>query len=118
MEWVIGIGGVFFRAKDPKVLALWYHDHLGIDSWYRDEQGIDTAVDGEKVWQHQRGSPEQAWMVNFRVDDLDAMLAQLRAAGAVVEDNVQEAEDVGRIGRAYDPKGNCFELWEPSSLRR
>ncbi len=60
MEWVIGIGGVFFRAKDPKALALWYHDHLGIDSWYRDEQGIDTAVDGEKVWQQQRGSTPSA----------------------------------------------------------
>lgn len=61
------------------------------------------------------GSREQAFMLNFRVNDLDAMLAQLRAAGANVDDEVQEEDGVGRFGRAADPEGNRFELWEPLS---
>lgn len=118
MERVVGIGGFFFRAKDPEALNTWYADHLGAAG------GPDT----EAVWQQEAGPTvwsafeantdyfgrrDQAWMVNFRVRDLDAMLAQLRAAGVQVDDNVEEY-DYGRFGWATDPEGNRFELWEPT----
>lgn len=119
MERVTGIGGLFFRAYDPLALSRWYRDHLGIDS----------AMEGDVLWQQEAGAtvwspfpadtdyfgrPEQQTMVNFRVRDLDAMLAQLRAAGADVDGEVVEQDGVGRFGYAVDPAGNRFELWEPA----
>jgi hypothetical protein len=118
MERVTGIGGAFFRAKDPLALAHWYRDHLGIDS----------GLDGEVVWRQECGptvwapfpgdtekfGPEQAVMFNFRVGDLDAMLAQLRAAGVAVDERVESQDGVGRFGWATDPEGNRIELWEPA----
>jgi predicted enzyme related to lactoylglutathione lyase len=116
MERVTGIGGVFLRAKDPAALNAWYAEHLGV-----------TALEPGEVWQQEAGPTvwsafdadtdyfgrrEQAWMVNFRVRDLDAMLGQLRAAGAMVDEKVEEY-DYGRFGWARDPEGNRFELWEP-----
>ncbi|MGH8929920.1 MAG: VOC family protein [Egibacteraceae bacterium] len=115
MERVTGIGGAFFRAKDPLALAHWYRDHLGIDS----------GVDGETLWTQEPGptvfapfppdtakfSLKQACMFNFRVRDLDAMLTQLRAAGIVI-DKVDDYE-YGRFGWITDPEGNSIELWEP-----
>jgi catechol 2,3-dioxygenase-like lactoylglutathione lyase family enzyme len=118
MERVLGIGGTFFRARDPGALARWYQDHLGIlagdDQVWRQEAGptvwapfpADTDYFGRR---------EQAFMVNFRVGDLDAMLAQLRAAGAAVDDRTEDMAGVGRFGWASDPEGNRFELWEPSA---
>ena len=119
MERVTGIGGLFFRAKDPLALAHWYRDLLGVDS----------GVDGDTLWQQEGGPtvfapfeadtdyfrrPDQQTMVNFRVRDLDAMLAQLRAAGATVDEEVVEQDGVGRFGWAADPEGNRFELWQPA----
>ena len=117
MERVVGIGGTFFRARDPGALARWYQDHLGIPSG--DNQVWRQAA-GPTVWApfpadtDYFGRREQAFMVNFRVADLDAMLAQLRAAGADVDDRTEEMEGVGRFSWASDPEGNRFELWEPS----
>lgn len=120
MERVTGIGGLFFRARDPNALANWYRDHLGIDS----------GVDGDTIWQQEQGPtvfapfgadtdyfgrPDQQTMVNFRVRDLDAMLAQLRAAGVSVDDKREDMDGVGRFSWATDPEGNRFELWEPAS---
>jgi predicted enzyme related to lactoylglutathione lyase len=124
---VTGIGGVFFKARDPEALAAWYRDHLGVPV----DAGATHAVfaagpDGrdasgatlEAVWSafpadtDYFGPGPAGWMVNYRVADLDAMLAQLRAAGAWVADEVQEAE-FGRFGWAADPEGTRFELWEP-----
>jgi predicted enzyme related to lactoylglutathione lyase len=116
-EAVEGIGGVFFRARDPDALRNWYSQHLGIEM---EEFGtIFTAKEGDHtVWAPfpadttYFGSPDQASMVNFRVRDLDAMLAQLRAAGVEVVDHVEEHE-YGRFGWATDCEGNRFEVWEP-----
>ena len=121
MERVTGIGGVFFRARDPNALARWYSETLGVDS-YSEEQDVTW-------WQEQGptvfspfpeetdyfGRREQQTMLNFRVSDLDAMLAQLRAAGAAVDDDAQVLEGIGRFSWATDPEGNRFELWEPAS---
>jgi predicted enzyme related to lactoylglutathione lyase len=119
MERVAGIGGIFFKARDAKALAEWYRDHLGVpvmagqtDAFY------ETAAGEQNVWatfpaDTQYFGPGPApFMVNYRVRNLDAMLAQLRAAGAKVDDRV-ETYDYGRFGWADDPEGNRFELWEP-----
>ncbi len=118
-EKVTGIGGFFFRAHDPRALALWYGQHLGIT--------ITPQSDGEPSWQQESGPtafspfPEKtsyfgdgkAFMVNFRVRDLDKMVAQLTAAGIAVKVDPQ-AYPNGRFARTKDPEGNPIELWEPS----
>ncbi len=119
MERVLGIGGTFFRARDPKALAAWYRDNLGIAVMDGQTFGTLESKDGdETAWATFDADAtyfpkEQKFMFNYRVANLDAMLAQLRAAGAVVEDNV-ESYDHGKFGWATDPEGNRFELWEPS----
>ena len=120
MEKVIGIGGVFFKARDPKALAAWYREHLGLPVEPEHTYGAFTsAAAGEQaVWSafpadtSYFGSGPAPFMVNYRVRNLDAMLAQLRAAGAQVDDRVEDY-DYGRFGWATDPEGNRFELWEP-----
>jgi len=114
MEKVEGIGGIFFRARNPDVLTAWYRDMLGVGG------------EGYEPWQQQAGPtvftpfaqdteyfgrPEQAWMINFRVRDLDAMVAQLTAAGIAV---TTETYSYGRFGRLHDPEGNPIELWQPT----
>jgi predicted enzyme related to lactoylglutathione lyase len=116
-EVVEGIGGVFFRTRDPDALRAWYAQHLGIEM---DDYGTTfTAKSGDQtVWAPfpadtgYFGREEQQLMVNFRVRDLDAMLAQLRSAGVEVDSRVEEHEN-GRFGWATDPDGNRFELWQP-----
>jgi predicted enzyme related to lactoylglutathione lyase len=116
-EAAAGIGGVFFRSPDPDALRDWYSEHLGIKM--EDYGTTFIAKEGDQtVWAPFRedtdyfGSREQPLMINFRVRDLDAMLAQLRAAGVEVVDHVEEHE-YGRFGWATDCEGNRFELWEP-----
>jgi predicted enzyme related to lactoylglutathione lyase len=119
MERVIGIGGVFLKARDPKALAAWYRDHLGVPVDADQTYGALTSSGaGEMtVWStfpadtKYFGPGQQTFMVNYRVKDLDAMLAQLRAAGAQVEDKIED-QGYGRFGWATDPEGNRFELWE------
>lgn len=120
MERVTGIGGVFFKARDPKALAAWYREHLGIPVDEGQTYGaLVSEGPGEvTVWSafpedtDYFGPGPAALMVNYRVRDLDAMLAQLRAAGAHVDERVEDY-DYGRFGWATDPEGNRFELWEP-----
>ena len=123
MERVTGIGGIFLKARDPKGLAAWYRDHLGVpieeDQVYGTfTAGTDPASPEQTVWSAfpedtTYFEPSEApFMVNYRVANLDAMLAQLRAAGATVEDTVEDYA-YGRFGWASDPEGNRFELWEP-----
>ena len=115
MERVVGIGGVFFRAKDAEALRAWYAEHLGIDVQDRGAAGLDG---GATVWSifagdtNYFGPSGQQSMVNYRVSDLDAMLAQLRQAGVPVDDKIDDSE-FGRFGWATDPEGNRFELWQP-----
>lgn len=118
MEKVLGIGGLFFRARDPKALAAWYTEHLGIDgmdSVWRQEAGMTVFAPFAQGTGY-FGRPEQAWMVNFRVADLDRMTAQLEAAGIAVETRAEwDMPEVGRFARIHDPEGNPIELWEPAA---
>lgn len=120
MERAQGIGGVFFRARDPNGLARWYTDHLGVDAFSEERDATWWQAAGPTVWApfpdetDYFGRRDQAWMVNFRVADLDAMLAQLRAAGVEVDDRTELLPGIGRFGWAHDPEGNRFELWEPA----
>jgi predicted enzyme related to lactoylglutathione lyase len=119
-ERVAGIGGVFFRARDPRALAAWYAEHLGVDI----DLGYGGATftsetDTYTVWSPLPADTEyfaespQTYMVNYRVTDLDAMLTQLRAAGVRVADEREDSES-GHFGWAYDLEGNRFELWQPA----
>jgi glyoxylase I family protein len=120
MEKVTGIGGFFFRAKDPEGLARWYEQHLGIT--------LTPTSYQAPVWQQEAGPtifnpfPEKTdyfgdsskmWMVNFRVRDLDKMVAQLQAAGFEVTVDTQTYPN-GRFAHLHDPEGNPIELWQPA----
>ena len=119
MERVLGIGGYFFRAKDPEALAAWYETSLGITSmstsWSWEQEAGLTVFAPFPADTDYFGRSDQQTMLNFRVADLDAMLTQLREAGASVEDEISEAS-FGRFGHAVDPEGNRFELWQPSEM--
>jgi predicted enzyme related to lactoylglutathione lyase len=116
MERVLGIGGYFIRAADPAALTAWYRECLGLDA---DENGLWQQATGPTVFatfESQTGyfgSRAQQVMLNFRVRDLDAILAQLRAQGADVERETQAMEGVGQFGWVTDPEGNRIELWQP-----
>jgi len=119
MAKAVGIGGVFLKARDPEMLARWYAENLGIP----EQESGSLAFDGQEsagmtVFAHFPEStdyfgdrPQQA-MVNFRVDDLDALLAQLASAGVHID---PEREDFpyGRFAWIRDPEGNRVELWQP-----
>ena len=120
MEKVAGIGGFFFRAHDPKGLAQWYQQHLGIS--------LTPTAEGGTVWQQEAGAtsfspfpettkyfgdPSKVWMLNFRVHDLNKMIAQLRTAGIEVKDPETYA-GIGHFARLHDPEGNPIELWQPA----
>jgi predicted enzyme related to lactoylglutathione lyase len=117
MERVLGIGGYFMRAADPAALSAWYRDCLGLDA---DENGLWHQGAGLTVFATFEsetdyfGSRAQQTMLNFRVRDLDAMLAQLRAKGADVARETQDMKGVGRFGWVTDPEGNRVELWQPA----
>jgi predicted enzyme related to lactoylglutathione lyase len=127
MARVTGIGGILLRARDPKALSAWYAQHLGIQLnpygsaslYWTDEHPAGT---GRTEWAlfpsdttyfgpgNQQG-PQQC-MVNYRVDDLDALLTQLAAANVTIDPNRQN-EDYGRFAWITDPEGNRLELWQP-----
>jgi glyoxylase I family protein len=120
MEKVTGIGGLFFRARDHVTLGRWYQEHLGItltpssydELPWRQEAG-PSGVSPFPQDTDYFGDPQQMWMVNFRVRDLDDMTAQLRAAGIAVDLDPQLYPN-GRLARLYDPEGNSVELWQPA----
>jgi glyoxylase I family protein len=118
-EKVTGIGGLFFRAHDPKALGLWYQKNLGIT--------LEPSSAGGSVWQQEAGptvfspfpettkyfgDPQKMWMVNFRVRNLDKMVAQLQAAG--IEVKVYPPDATGHFAHLHDPEGNPIELWQPA----
>jgi predicted enzyme related to lactoylglutathione lyase len=118
-ERVLGIGGFFFRARDPRALARWYDTHLGVDptpSDYDQEPWRQAA--GPTVLQPFAadadifGSGDRHWMLNFRVRDLAAMVRQLRDANVSVELDAETYPN-GRFARLADPEGNPIQLWEP-----
>jgi predicted enzyme related to lactoylglutathione lyase len=124
MRRVTGIGGIFFKAKDAPALWAWYKRHLGIDvqAWggasfdWADAEGKPTA--GTTAWlidpqESKHFAPSAAsFMVNYRVDDLHALLVALKDEGCNVLEKVDESE-YGKFGWVIDPEGNKVELWEP-----
>lgn len=124
MARVMGIGGVFFKAKDPDALRAWYAEHLGMElqPWggcvFRWRELEIPDRDGATVWSVFPDSttyfaPSQAsFMINYRVEDLGSALTDLRQAGCAVDDRTEESE-LGKFGWVTDPEGNKVELWEP-----
>lgn len=122
MARITGIGGIFFKARDPKALGQWYRDHLGLDvqpwggaalRWGTAENPSGTTAWSVAGEDSTRFEPSAApFMVNYRVDDLTALLASLRSNGCNVLGGPEESE-YGRFGWVLDPEGNKVELWEP-----
>lgn len=124
MAHVTGIGGIFFTARDPAALCAWYKRHLGIDveEWggtaFRWSDASGNPTNGTTVWSvgqaaGDRFAPSTApFMINYRVDDLDGLLAALRADGCDVLDATDDGE-YGKFGWVMDPEGNKVELWQP-----
>jgi len=115
MTQITGIGGVFFRARDPDALSRWYQDHLGLDmskgAWM---QHAGPTVFAPFPDNSDYFPPDRAFMLNFRVTDLTALIAQLRAADIDVETRDEWNSEIGRFARINDPEGNPIELWEPA----
>lgn len=122
MKRVTGIGGIFFKAKDPVALGAWYRDHLGLEvgdwggaifSW-----GGDGSEEGITIWNTFKQDTTYldpgtaSFMLNFRVADLDALLTALKQEGCNVVGGTDESEH-GKFGWVIDPEGNKVELWEP-----
>jgi predicted enzyme related to lactoylglutathione lyase len=118
MERVLGVGGYFLRAADPAALGQWYRDCLGLDAdengVWQQESGVTVFATFDRATEY-FGSRDQQTMLNFRVSNLAAMLAQLRAAGADVADRIDDIDGVGRFGWVTDPEGHRVELWEPAT---
>lgn len=120
MKRVIGIGGIFFKAKDPKSLAEWYQKHLGIDFGGNNYTGFEfrEREKGFMVFSlfeednNYFAPSEKPFMVNFRVENLDELLEALREEGVRVFEE-REDGDFGKFGWILDPEGNKIELWEP-----
>ena len=118
VEKVTGIGGMFFRSPDPGRSVAWYAEHLGVvgppasygeSCWWQD--GGPTVLAAMPADSELFERPAQSWAINFRVDDLDAMVEQLRSAGVVVEVD-SEVYPIGRFATTHDPDGNPIQLWE------
>jgi predicted enzyme related to lactoylglutathione lyase len=120
---VSGIGGVFFKAKDPKILADWYRRHLGVQcednvavfTW---KSGNGSKRVGHTIWSifpsdtTYFGDGPSPFMINYRVRDLDRVLGALREEGVSVESKIEDSP-YGRFGWITDPEGNRIELWQP-----
>jgi predicted enzyme related to lactoylglutathione lyase len=123
MARVTGIGGVFFKSPDPKALTAWYAGHLGIqlNDWggaafdWSDEVPPTTGTTAWSVFPETTkhfGPGNQSAMINYRVDDLDALLAKLEAAGVAIDPKREDAS-YGKFAWITDPDGNRVELWQP-----
>ena len=121
---VLGMGGYFFRAQNPSVLKQWYKDKLGVGGGIGEDPV--TGLTNEWVWHCEAGpiafepfkadtdyfAADRQTMINFRVRDLDGLMASLRDAGIAIE-REETMEGVGRFARIQDPENNPIELWEP-----
>ncbi|MBS0217170.1 MAG: VOC family protein [Proteobacteria bacterium] len=122
MKRVTGIGGIFFKARDPGTLSAWYRDHLGLDvtGWNGAifKWGGDGSEPGMTIWSPfaadttYMAPSTSSFMINFRVANIDALLAALRSEGCDVVDKTESSEQ-GKFGWVIDPEGNKVELWEP-----
>lgn len=113
MAKALGIGGVFFRAEDHEALAHWYQTYLGVPGFWEQEAGLTVFAPFRRDSDY-FGRASQQFMINFRVDDLDGLMDQLRAAGIAIETRAEwDTPETGRFARIHDPEGNPIELWEP-----
>lgn len=123
MKRVIGIGGIFFKSKDREAVRDWYATHLGITTeewgttfpWRRHDNPEDetyTAWSPFKADTKYFEPSKQEYMINYQVDDLNALLAKLKEEGVTVMDKTDESE-FGKFGWIIDPEGRKIELWEP-----
>ncbi len=124
---VTGMGGLFFRAQDPEGLAAWYREWLGVgggisaDGSAPVNEWVWTTLGGPMVFAPFKAdsdyfAPDKAFMINLRVDDLDAVLAPFRQAGAeIITKPEWDDPAIGRFARVHDPEGNAIELWEPAT---
>lgn len=124
MSRVVGIGGVFIKARDPEALRGWYKEHLGMNiedwggmafNWNREDGPGERGMTVWNVFEDDSSyfAPSQArFMINYIVKDLHAVLRALRAEGCEVDGKTEESE-YGKFGWVMDPEGNRVELWEP-----
>ena len=113
---VTGIGGLFFRARDPAALGAWYAEHLGVGDgkWGMWEQAAGTTVFSPFKADTDYFPADRQYMLNLRVEGLDALLTRLRDAGVEVVTKAEwDTPETGRFARIHDPEGNPIELWEP-----
>jgi catechol 2,3-dioxygenase-like lactoylglutathione lyase family enzyme len=121
---VVGIGGVFFKSKDPKALTAWYAEHLGFtpDAWggvmFHEPAADDPRPRAYTLWtpfeagtDYLRPSTRE-FMINLRVDDVEALVTSLRAKGVEVHERGEDGE-YGRFRYVLDPEGTLLELWQP-----
>lgn len=117
MNNITGIGGLFFRSKDPQALKDWYIKVLGIDiqEYIWNQQAGPTVFEPFKQDTDYFAADKQ-WMINFRVSDLKTLIADLEAKGVIVEQRAEwnSMPEVGTFARVHDPEGNPIELWEPA----
>jgi catechol 2,3-dioxygenase-like lactoylglutathione lyase family enzyme len=124
MKRVIGVGGIFFKAKDPEKLRDWYRKHLGFQFDPYGSVTFDAPDDeaerkkAQTVWSlfpedtKYFGTGSQPFMINYRVENLSELLKSLKSEGVWVDERTEEA-DYGKFGWIMDPEGNRIELWEP-----
>ena len=123
---VTGIGGIFFKAKDPTALKAWYSKNLGIrvgsfGSNFEWHQGMDSTKKGFTIWAPFKETTqyflpsEKQFMINYRVEGLDQLLVQQKAAGILPADSLQKT-NYGNFIHLMDPEGNKIELWEPNDV--
>lgn len=122
MKRVVGIGGIFFKSKDPDKLRAWYQEHLGFTPDAYGSVVFDGSGDkpAQTVWSLFPADTKyfepstSPFMINYRVENLNQLLQQLRSEGVEVDDRLEEY-DYGRFGWITDPEGNKIELWEPGT---
>ncbi len=114
MSPITGIGGFFFRARDPDALAAWYDRHFGIAAggapW---QQAAGPTVFAPFRQDSDYFPADKTWMLNLRCDDLAGLIDRLQAAGIAVETRAEWDGEWGRFARVHDPEGNPIELWQP-----
>ena len=119
---VTGIGGIFFKSKDPKAIKSWYNKYLGLNTdewgctfWWKDKEGNDCSTQWSPMGEDSSyfEPSKKQFMMNFRVENLEELLAVLKEEGVEVLDEIQSVEE-GKFGWILDPEGNKIELWEPN----
>ena len=126
MKRVTGIGGIFFKCKDPKKVREWDKEHLGLNTnqygaVFEWRQGADTTKKGFTQWSAFKestgyfGHSGQTFMINYRVENLEALVTELKKEGVTVVDTI-EAYDYGKFVHILDGENNKVELWEPNDV--